>query len=361
MDDWGLVGQGRAVRAFQGAMRAGRLAHAYLLSGPPGVGRRTFAIRMAQALVCVGGAPPCLSCEPCGRLDDSNPMWRLAVRRGHKDEPSEESSGRERRPLDHVLTPYFDLHVLRRAGRRRDISVEGVRAFTSALHLKPAYWPVRIGIIDGAHELNDSAASALLKSLEEPTPHTLMVLIAPRAADMLQTICSRCRVVELGPVSAAEIAAHLAANHGLPEERAEALAAAARGRVGWAVRMAHNTEAWEAEEARRVEAQAFESAGPTERFASVGDILGGGAPLAQAQRAYSWFRALEAVHAHQLRAAMRHNAHDASLADRAALERAVRRMLRLSTAWQNVSRNVTPRLACEDLALRPEDLDPVSA
>lgn len=339
---------------FEGARRAGYLAHTYLVSGPSGVGRRTFTIRMAQALACMGEAPPCRTCERCRRLDETNPMWNVAVRRSHPGEQSDASNTKERRVLGHVLTSYFDLHVLRRADHRRDISVEGARAFMSALHLKPAYWPVRIGIIDGAHELNEAAASALLKSLEEPASHALVVLIAPRVADLLPTIVSRCRVIELGPVPSIEIASHLSANYDVLPDHAAVLAGAAYGRIGWAIRMASDPEAWGEEEGLSADARAFEAASPPERFASVGDIIGGGAPLMQAQRAYEWFEAVEVAQACELRTAMRHNARDASHEDRVALRRAVRRLERLRMTRRNVAQNVTPRLACEELALRPE-------
>ena len=364
MNAWRPVGHEHAIRGFRGGLTAGRLAHAYLITGPPGVGRRTFAIRMAQELLCHADAAPCGSCETCRVLDDSNPLWRVAVRRGHPDEvPDAPLSGRGRsasRDQRYVLTSYGDLQVLRRRSDRRDIPIDGLRAFAAQLHLLPTYGSARIGLIDGAEEMNPSGENAMLKTLEEPPAHALIVLIARRVADVLPTVRSRCRHIELAPAPVDDVAAHLGATLGLAPDRAAAIAEASRGRVGWAVRMGRAPTDWDEYLTRRASARAFEAADSAVRMAAITEALGTGPTRIQLDRAHEWIEALEEVQADALRASMRQNGSDTADEGPHRMRAAVRRLVRLRATRRLLMRNVSPRLACEDLALRPEVAEALS-
>ena len=356
--DWRFVGNAHAVRAVQGSLRAGRAAQTYLIAGPPGVGRRTFAVRLAQEIWCAGRPEPVETSDAYQFLDDANTMWRTAVRRGHPDEepdPDKLTTGDGRRvDLRFVLTAYNDLHVLRRADHARDIVIDGVREWGAGLYRTPATQPMRIGLIDAAHEINALAANALLKTLEEPGAHAILILIAPRAADVLPTIVSRCRVIELGPVPVAEIALHLTANYSLAADTVGQIARAARGRPGWAIRMARDPEAWDAYQSARAEAAAFEEAPAPARFRAVDGLLPRGRMVAQTNEALAWLGTIEATQSHTLRSAMRDHPRGASAKRRLALASAVGRLARVRETQRALIANVTPRLALEDLALRPE-------
>ncbi len=356
--DWSFVGNTHAVRSVQGSLRSRRAAQTYLIAGPPGVGRRTFAIRLAQEIWCAGLPQPVEATPAYRFLDDANSMWRTAVRRGHPDEEPDPSSlmtvdGR-RVDLRFVLTAYNDLHVLRRADHARDIVIEGVREWGAGLYRTPASQPMRIGLIDAAHEINALAANALLKTLEEPGTHAILILIAPRAADLLPTIVSRCRVIELGPVPDAEIVAHLSPSFPLSPDTVGQIARAARGRPGWAIRMARDPAAWEAYRAAGAEAADFEKAPVPTRFHTVGRQLPRGRMVAQTNAALAWLRTVEMEQSHTLRSAMRGHPRRAPSARRAALASAVGRLIRLRATQRALIANVSPRLALEDLALRPE-------
>lgn len=355
MNPWGLLGHDRAVRSFRGSREAGRLAHAYLITGVPGVGRRTFAARMAQELRCQEPDPPCLTCLPCAAIDPDGSFWRAAIRRDHPDELPDQAPRRERRDAGYVLTSYIDLAVLRKSDGHRDIPIRGVRELTAESHLKPAHGPTRGAIIDAADEMNDHAANALLKTLEQPASHAVIILLAPRVDRVLPTIASRCRHIPLTPVPMDVISAHLARDLGAEPDVAAAMATASRGRVGWAIRMAQDPNRWQAFTESQAKADEFESATPSDRFMAVDELIGRGRPLEQAEQASEWLEHIRSVNAVRLRAALRNRTPDSERQATMVLSAVVARMLRARDAQSDILRNVTPRLVFEDLALRPAD------
>ena len=112
---------------------------------------------------------------------------------------------RDRRDAGYIHTAYLDVHVLRRRDGFRDIPIRGVRELAAETYLKPAHGPARVAIIDAAEELSIPAANALLKTLEEPAPHAVIILIAQQASGVLPTLRSRCHHIALAPVPAALI------------------------------------------------------------------------------------------------------------------------------------------------------------
>ena len=353
MTTWGLLGHDRAVQAFQGAQRAGRLGHAYLITGVPGVGRRTFAARMAQALRCAQPKRPCRTCRLCRAVEPDAPFWHAAVRRDHPDEVPDPRPPRDRRDAGYIHTAYLDLHVLRRRDGFRDVPIRGVRELAAESYLKPAHGLARVAIIDAAEELSTPAANALLKTLEEPAPHAVIILIAQQASAVLPTLRSRCHHIALAPVPAALISGHLVQKLGIEPEASEAIAAAAQGRVGWAIGAARDQSRWRDFAERQEKADAFERAPPAARFMAVDELLGRGRPLQQAEQAYLWLGHISRAQAAELRTAMRATGKDAPAEARAALGAVVARMLRAREAQVHIQHNVTPKLVFEDLALRP--------
>lgn len=200
-----IVGNERVREGLLRAAASGRLAHAYLFCGPEGVGRRTFALALVKTLACTGaGGAPCGVCPNCTEVEAGT---------------------------------YRDLHVLGPRGRLGLIKVEQVRALVEVLSRRSSRPVGPFVIVDGADRMGAQAANALLKTLEEPPPGALIVLVASQPDRLLPTVRSRCVRVDFGPVDAPLIERMLVARGFEPEEAA-ARALAARGAPGTALLLA---------------------------------------------------------------------------------------------------------------------------
>jgi DNA polymerase-3 subunit delta' len=196
-----LVGHAAAERALADAHASGRLAHAWLIAGPRGIGKATLAFRFARWLLAGGGAgeEPGLFGTPAPvaaglALPPDDPAFRLVASGGHPDLLTVERSLDEKR--DRLRT---------------EITVEDVRAVGGFLRLTPAMGGWRVVVVDGADEMNRNAANALLKLLEEPPGRSLLLLVCHAPGQLLPTIRSRCRRLDLPPLGDAEVAGLLAA------------------------------------------------------------------------------------------------------------------------------------------------------
>lgn len=184
-----FVGHAATERAVVEALAAGTLHHALILGGPQGIGKATFAYRLARFLLA-GGDPR------AGTLatPETAPAVRLVRGGAHPDLL--------------VLSRGFDDKNSR---FRAEISVDDVRRLVPFFGSTPAFGGWRIAIVDAADDLNTNAANALLKTLEEPPPRSLFLVVAHAPGRLLATIRSRCRLVRMAPLSQAEIAEGLAA------------------------------------------------------------------------------------------------------------------------------------------------------
>ncbi len=168
------------------AIGGGRLPHGLLLHGPDGVGKEHFATVLAAGLFCTqrgSGLTPCGACPECA-------LSRAAS--------------------------HPDLHWLRRPEDRKSIGVDAVREACEQLAMTSLRGGHRVAIIAPAHLMTDSAQNALLKTLEEPAPRTLLVLITSRPSGLAATLRSRCQRVELPRPPRASARAWLAARLGEP-------------------------------------------------------------------------------------------------------------------------------------------------
>jgi DNA polymerase-3 subunit delta' len=226
-----LIGQADAEAALLAACRAGRLPHGWLISGPRGIGKATLAFRFARFLLAGGEAGGGLFGDSAAGLavPPEHAVFRLVGRRAHPDlvamEREESETSKRRRSKPKQLSAV--------------IRVEQVRALGQFFALTAAAGGWRVAIVDGADDMNDSAANAILKVLEEPPARAVLLLVAHRPNRVLPTIRSRCRKLTLHPLAADELARFLAAR--LPELSADdrlSLARLAEGRPGRALTLA---------------------------------------------------------------------------------------------------------------------------
>ena len=150
------------VEAFRRAARRGRLAHAYLFTGPAGVGKRLFAVELAKALLCEGNAgdelEACDRCPACAQVEaGTHPDFYPAAR-----------------PADALEFP-----------------IELMRELCQGFALKSARGRGKVVVIDGADDLNRESANCFLKTLEEPPPRSVLILIGSSPDRQLSTIVSR--------------------------------------------------------------------------------------------------------------------------------------------------------------------------
>jgi DNA polymerase III subunit delta' len=172
-----LLGHEQAEATLLEAMRAGRMHHAWLVTGPDGVGKATLAYRFARRLLA--GIPE----GDTLALDDSHPVFRRVAAGSHADLLTVERAYDEKRKR-----------------MRTQIAVDDVRRISNFMSLTPAEGGWRVVVVDGAEELNQASANALLKVLEEPPPRAVLLLVCAAPGRLLPTIRSRCRRLGLDPL-----------------------------------------------------------------------------------------------------------------------------------------------------------------
>ncbi|MGD8200355.1 DNA polymerase III subunit delta' [Ornithinimicrobium sp. W1679] len=205
-----LVGQARAVAVLRRAVTVpAAMTHAWLVTGPPGSGRSVAARAFAAALQCERTDDPgCGECHAC----------RTVLAGSHPD-----------------VSLVSTTETFIRVDRAREL------ALTAATRPSTGRW--RVLVVEDADRLNEQAADALLKSLEEPPPRTVWVLCAPTADDLIVTVRSRCRHLQLGTPPVDAVADLLVGRDGIDPAMAHYAARAAQSHVGIARRLATDEHA----------------------------------------------------------------------------------------------------------------------
>ncbi|MCC6176480.1 MAG: DNA polymerase III subunit [Chloroflexi bacterium] len=227
---WGLVGHERAVDFLRRAIEHHRIGHAYLLSGPRGVGKRALAVAFAQAL-------------NCERLGPAARLGPGAERSSGEDE--EPPCGRCRRCRLIAEGTHPEVRIVGLQPPHRVIRVADVEAIQADAALRPADAYRKIYVVEQAELLHPDAANRLLKTIEEPPPLVMVILTTVDPEATLETIVSRCQHIRLRRADRAALAEHLVGQTGVAPECAHLLAALAEGCTGRALNLANDDRALE--------------------------------------------------------------------------------------------------------------------
>lgn len=231
-------------KMLQKAVLSENTSHAYLLAGPDQVGKTTLARAFAQAITCESpvageGVGACGRCRAC----------QLAVEGRHPDQHFVEASNGQ-------------------------IKIEQIRNLIREASLSPVEGRYKVFIIRGFDRANPNAANAILKTLEEPSETTRILLTSSQSVGLLPTITSRCQVLHLRPLPISEVAAVLQSVLNLDAERAELLANLSGGRIGWAIQLGSQPERWQVHEQRLKQIQELVQQDVVERLAYAEKLAG---------------------------------------------------------------------------------------
>ncbi len=241
IDNWNMLGHEWAVDMLHQHAARDEVRHAYLFCGPPGLGRRTLALRLAQALNCtrpITAGVPCGTCRDCKQIEAMQHPDMNVIQALDGDELPKEGG---------------------------TLRVDQVREVQRALSLKPYQAKYRVALFLRFQEANDNAANALLKTLEEAPSHAILLLTADTPEQLLPTIVSRCEILRLRPLPVGAIESDLI-ERGLDEERARLLAHISGGRPGYARRLMDDSTVLEKREERLNDLQTLLPAPRVEKF-----------------------------------------------------------------------------------------------
>lgn len=244
----GVIGNERAQALLERALASDQARHAYLFTGPAGVGKTTLALAFARALLCQRRAPgqgdACGECASCRKV-------------AHNSHPD--------------LTIIEPLTV---DGKQKHwITVDQLRDAERFATITPHESNHRVIIIPAMARVREATANTLLKTLEEPPPGVTLLLIATETSEVLPTILSRCQHVSLGPIAPEVISQALRERWDVEAAEAERLAGLANGALGWAVRAHERPDVAQARE-ETLERIASLAAAPVDERMRVAATLG---------------------------------------------------------------------------------------
>lgn len=195
-----IIGQEKIIEHFQRAIEMDKISHAYILNGEKGMGKKMLARAFAMAVQCEkGGMEPCMECHSCKQcLSGNNPDIRWVT---HEKPAS--------------------------------ISVEDIRQQVNRdIDIKPYEYKKKIYIIDEAEKMTPASQNALLKTIEEPPAYALVILLTTNKEMLLQTILSRCVVMDTIPVAYSRIEEYLKIKERIVDYRAKEAALFSGGNIG---------------------------------------------------------------------------------------------------------------------------------
>jgi DNA polymerase III subunit delta' len=322
-DTWNLIGNDWAVDMLKKHIVNGTTRHAYLFAGPPGLGRRTLALRFAQALNCptpIEPGIPCGECRACKQIA----------------------------AMQHV-----DLTVVQADSEGGTLKVDQIREARRTLVLKPYGAKYRVALFLRFQEANDNAANALLKTLEEAPSYAVLILTADNPEQLLPTIVSRCEVLRLRLLRVEEVMKELE-SRGIESGRAMLISHLSGGRFGYALRLVEDESLLGGRAERLNDLQGLISASRVEKFAYAEKLSRDKESMRQAILIWlSYWRdvMLRAAHSQTPLVNVDRDAEIETLAGRLELSIARRVVSSLEDVLEKMERNVNSRLLAEVLLL----------
>ena len=321
--NWNMIGHEWAVNMLKKHIIHGTTRHAYLFSGPPGLGRRTLALRFAQALNCptpLEAGVPCGTCRDCRQIESMR---------------------------------HADLTIVQSDSEGGILKVDQIREARKTLILKPYMSKYRVALFLRFHEANDNAANALLKTLEEAPSYAVLVLTADTPEQLLPTILSRCEILRLKPLRVDDVQRELE-SRGLETGRAKLIAHISGGRMGYAIRLIENDSLLEWREERLDDLLKLLPASRVEKFAYADKLARDKDSMRQTITFWlSYWRdvMLRTAQAETPLVNVDRNLEIEDLAGRMDLSSARSVVGGLENALEKLERNVNPRLLAEVLLM----------
>ncbi len=262
--NWPVIGNGHIIDFLAKSLAADQIAGAYIFAGPAKTGKHTIASFFAYSLLCQNRPASAKAMEgksielPCGQCPSCRQHLAEEVVR---DE-------------DSLASIHADFHLLRREKDKKFISVDQVREFVRVLGLSSFLNSYKIGIIKHAESLNEEAANALLKTLEEPKEKVVIILITTDLDMLPATIVSRSQVLAFRPVKSDIIYNYLLKERRANRSTAKNLSRLALGRPALAVKFLEDKDFYEKYLARTKSFFSLFAPDLNERFAAVAAVLG---------------------------------------------------------------------------------------
>jgi DNA polymerase-3 subunit delta' len=207
--NWSIVGHQKIVDFLLKSISVEKYAHAYLFTGPEGIGKKTVAKLFVQSILCKKSGKKIENSIPCGKCSSCELF---------------------------IKNIYPDVFVVEKAVDKKNISIEQIRDLQHFLNLKSFMSSEKIALILQAESLSEEASNSLLKTLEEPYGNTIIILVSSKIDFLLPTIISRCQVIRFG-LTPEKIIYKFLIKRGLNKVTAKNLAALSQGHIGKAIKL----------------------------------------------------------------------------------------------------------------------------
>ena len=216
-----IRGQDSSIEFLRNSIESNKVSHAYIFTGPSGVGKRSTAVNFAKALNCLDAkdGDPCDACAQCRKIDASN---------------------------------HPDVLIFSPAREDSSLGIDKIRAVTKDIGLRPYEGRKKVYILDSADSMTQEAQNALLKTLEEPPSDSVLILIAENINALFPTVRSRARKIRFFQLSGAEVRNILVDKYNVDNDRAEILSRISSGEPARAIK--YNDEAFFEKRGRIIDA-----------------------------------------------------------------------------------------------------------